>query len=59
MLFDPLDPLDLPSRSHDATHVPVYMSIINLIHIKYLNRNVKMMHVDLGSTIENNQYLTM
>ena len=57
MLFDPLDPLDLPSRSHDATHVPVYMSIINLIHIKYLNRNVKIMQV--GSTIENNQYLTM
>ena len=38
-------------------HVHVYMSIISLINIKYLNRSLKMMHV--GTTIENNQYLTV
>ena len=37
-------------------HVDVYMSTINY-NTKYLNRNLKMMHV--GTMIDNNQYSTM
>ena len=44
-------------QEYIAFQLYMNMSIINLINIKYLNRNLKMMHV--GTMIENNQYLTV